>query len=309
MSDPLDLLLGMMTIRAFERGLAARPDHGFQLFSSGEEAAAVGVCAALGAADQLLTSGRSLGFALARGVPPGVLMAEVLGRVAGPNRGRAGRGHIAAPETGLFGAHAVVGGNISIAAGVALAEQVAGGPGVVVVVFGDGACGAGALHETLNIAALWRLPLLFVCNNNQWSVSTPRTAGLAARKLSDLAAPFGISAETVDGTDVEAVAAATARAVGAIGDGCGPVFLELETIRLGAHSSGARETRSKQELEAVGRRCPILRLSADLRRRGLLDDATEASMREAAEARTAEAIRFAESSPGPEINEALADVW
>ena len=173
------MLRSMMLIRAFEQALARRKDHGFQLLSSGEEAVAVGLCSALTSKDQLLTGGRSIGPALARGLAPDLVMAEFLGRKSGTNRGKGGRGHLADPKAGFFGAHAVVGGNISIAVGVALSMQMSASDGIVAVLFGDGASGAGALHELLNIAAIWNLPVLFVCNNNQLSVSTPRSAALA----------------------------------------------------------------------------------------------------------------------------------
>ena len=207
-----------MLIRGFETALARRPDHGFQLLSSGEEAVAVGLCAALRDQDQLLTGGRSIGPALARGLDPKRVMAELLGKISGTNRGKGGRGHLADPAAGFFGAHAVVGGNISIAAGVALSMQMSGTNGVAVILFGDGAFGAGALHEVLNIAASWRLPLLFVCNNNQLSVSTPRSTALAPKNLSDIGLAFGMPSWTVDGMDVEMVASAAQRAV----EGCAP---------------------------------------------------------------------------------------
>src|SRR5664279_3014423 len=203
--DPLGLLRSMMLVRAFEGALMRAPDHGFQLLSSGEEGVAVGVCAGLIADDQLLSSGRSIAPALARGLDPRTVMAELLGKVAGPCGGRGGRGHLAQPSAGFFGAHAVVGGNLTVAAGVALAAQIQGRSSIVACIFGDGACGSGALHETMNIAALWKLPLLLVCNNNQYSVATPRSEMLAPARLSDLARPFGIPALTVDGMDVLAV--------------------------------------------------------------------------------------------------------
>lgn len=128
-----------------------------------------------------------------RGLDPGIVMAELLGKSAGANRGKGGRGHISQPSSGFFGAHAVVGGNLSIAAGVALARKLAESQGIVTVMFGDGACGAGTLHETLNIAAVWRLPLLFVCNNNQFSVSTPVSAAIAPNPISDLAVAYGLT--------------------------------------------------------------------------------------------------------------------
>jgi TPP-dependent pyruvate/acetoin dehydrogenase alpha subunit len=181
-NDDLAMLQRMLLIRSFERALQARRDHGFQLLSTGQEAVAVGVAAALGPHDQMLTSGRSIGAALANGLPPAAVMAELLGRVTGPCLGRGGRGHISQPRSGFFGAHSVVGGNLAVAAGVALALKSEGKGGIAVCQFGDGACGSGALHETMNVAALWRLPLLLVCDNNGYSVSTPSRAGLAPRR-------------------------------------------------------------------------------------------------------------------------------
>src|ERR1700689_1405806 len=143
-----EMLRAMMLIRAFEKALSMRPDHGFQLLSSGEEAVAVGICSALRPGDQLLSGGRSIGPALARGSDPNRVMAELLGKSEGTNKGKGGRGHLADPSSGFFGAHAVVGGNISIAGGVALAMQMTGKDSVVAIMFGDGAFGAGALHET-----------------------------------------------------------------------------------------------------------------------------------------------------------------
>src|SRR5450631_2970924 len=199
----------LLRLRAFEQALLRQPKPGFQLLSRGHDAIAVGVCASLKPTDPLLCSGRSIATALARGVPAGGLLAELIGKDGGPNRGRAGRAHVSMPAVGLYGAHGVVAGNLSVAAGVALAQQQLGTGAVTTCVFGDGACGAGALHETFNVAALWRLPLLLICNNNGYAVSTGVRQGIAAKRLTDLAAPFGIPAASVDGTDVDAVAAAT----------------------------------------------------------------------------------------------------
>ena len=300
-----DLLRRMLLIRRFEAALAARPDRGFQLFSSGQEAVAVGLCAALGEADQLLCSGRSIGPALARGLAPGAVMAELLGREAGPCAGRAGRGHLAQPARGFFGAHAVVAGNISIAAGVALAMQARGEAGLVACLFGDGACAAGALHETLNIAALWRLPLLLVCDNNGYSISTPGAAMLAPARLADLAQPFGIPGETVDGMDVLAVREAATRLAAGVRAGGGPALLECLSGRLLPHSTGTRETRPKAELEALRQACPIRRLSAQLHAEGLLD---EAALEAGIAAEVAAALAFAEASPLPDAATVLRDV-
>lgn len=308
MTDPLAPLRQMLLIRAFEDTLAARKDHGFQLLSSGEEAVSVGLAAALANDDQLLTGGRSIGPALARGVDPGTLMAELLGKVAGMNRGRAGRGHFSDPQHGFFGAHAVVGGNISIAAGVALGRKLAREKGIVVILFGDGASGAGGLYETLNIATLWQLPLLFVCNNNQLSVSTSREASHAAEELRDIGNIFGIWTDSVDGLDVEAVASAATAAVEYVRAGKGPAFLECSSIRLRSHSTTARETRSRDELTVLRQRCPIKREAARLASEGLLAAEQLEQLHNDALQQAQAVMAFADASPYPEPSEVLAHV-
>ncbi len=305
--DPLASLRAMMLIRAFEAALMRREDRGFQLLSSGEEAVAVGLCAALREDDQLLSSGRSIGPALARGLDPRAVMAELAGRATGPCKGKGGRGHLAQPSAGFFGAHAVVGGNLTIAAGVALAMQ-GRRPGIVACVFGDGACGSGALHETMNLAALWKLPLLLVCDDNGWSISTPREAALAPRRLSDLATPFGIPGETVDGMDVVAVRDAALRFAAHVRSGAGPAFLACRSERFSPHSTATRETRSDDEMAAVRARCPILRETARLEAAGVLDAARRAALESEVDAIVAEAGRHADASPMPDRAEIARDV-
>ena len=308
MTDPTETLRAMLLIRAFEDTLSKRKEHGFQLLSSGEEGVSVGLASALSAEDQLLTGGRSIGPALARGVPPQNLMAELLGKVAGINQGRAGRGHMSDPKSGFFGAHAVVAGNISIAAGVALARQMDKSEGIVVILFGDGACGAGALHETLNMAALWKLPLLFVANNNQYSVSTLREAAIATKNLSDIGATFGLWTKIVDGLDVNAVSEAANEAVAYVRAGNGPAFLECSSIRLRSHSTTARETRSRAELTELLTRCPIEREISRQQTLGLLDESHTQTLRDEAVERASLAMAFAEASPYPDAAEVLKHV-
>jgi TPP-dependent pyruvate/acetoin dehydrogenase alpha subunit len=306
--NDVDLLRAMLAIRAFEVALMRKSDHGFQLLSSGQEAVAVGVCAALTRDDHLLSSGRSIAPALARGVAPGAVMAELLGKAVGPCAGRGGRGHLAQPSVGFFGAHAVVGGNLTIAAGVALAQQARALPGVVVCLFGDGACGAGMLHETLNLAALWRLPLVLVCDNNGFSVSTRQADALAPPRLASLAAPFGIPGATVDGMDVLAVRDAVRAYVARARSGDGPAFLECLSARFATHSTATRDTRSVQELADDRARCPIRRLSAALIADGTLDTNALARLERDA-ANDAEAARaFADAAPFPDPAELLRDV-
>ncbi len=305
--ERLRRLKSMLRLRSFESALLRQPKPGFQLLSRGEEAIAVGVCAALERTDALLCSGRSIAIALARGVPAGGLLAELIGKDGGPNRGRAGRAHVSMPSIGLFGAHGVVGGNISVAAGVALAQQQLASTAVTCCLFGDGACGAGVLHETLNIAALWRLPLLLACVNNGYAVSTSVREGLAPAHLTDLAGPFGIPAIAVDGTDVDAVAAAIAGAVAKARAGQGAFFLELQCARLATHSTLTREERSPMQLQQLCDRDPLLLYERRLRGEAILDDALWTQLRAEVDADIADAERFAQAAPWPDAETALLD--
>jgi pyruvate dehydrogenase E1 component alpha subunit len=296
----------MRLLRAFEDALLRQPKPGFQLLSRGEEAIAVGICSALEGRDLLLCSGRSIGPALARGVPPKGLLAEVLGKDGGPNRGRAGRGHVSMPSIGFFGAHAVVAGNLTIAAGVALAQLHLGTGAVTVCMFGDGACGSGTIHETLNIASLWKLPLVLACSNNGLAVSTPVAQGLAPGNLCDLALPFGIPAFSVDGSDVDRVAEVASRAVAAVRSGNGPCFLELRCARLVSHSTASKDRRSRDEMQRLAPLDPIPIFEQRLRAEGLLDDRASEALRAEVGALVAEAESFVASAPWPDGAEAVS---
>jgi pyruvate dehydrogenase E1 component alpha subunit len=180
---------------------------------------------------------------------------------------------------------------------------------MVAVLFGDGAFGAGSLHEALNIATTWKLPLLFVCNNNQLSVSTPRATALAPRNLSDIGLTFQIPSQTVDGMDVEIVSAAARKAVDWVQSGRGPAFLECISYRFASHSTTARETRSRTELAEIRSRCPIVKQTSVLRAAGVIDEAAEADLKRDVADVVAAAIAFADSSEFPDPAEALTDVW
>jgi TPP-dependent pyruvate/acetoin dehydrogenase alpha subunit len=297
----------MLFLRAFEAALLRQPKPGFQLLSRGEEAVAVGVCTVLAKTDPLLCSGRSIGMALARGVPPGGMLAELIGKSGGPNKGRAGRAHVSMPSIGLYGAHGVVAGNLSVAAGVALAQQQLQTGALTCCVFGDGACGAGALHETLNVAALWKLPLLLVCNNNGYAVSTAVQHGIAAAQLTDLATPFRVPAVAVDGSDVDAVVDAMSAAVAAISAGEGPRFIEMRCTRMGPHSTATKEERSSEELERFLDSDPVIKYERRLRAMGWLDDAQRAHIQSSVDAQIADAEQFVADAPWPDCEEALLD--
>jgi len=306
--ESLRRLKSMLLLRSFEAALLRQAKPGFQLLSRGEEAIAVGVCAALERRDPLLCSGRSIATALARGMAPGPLLAELIGKDGGPNRGRAGRAHLSMPSIGFFGAHGVVGGNLSVAAGVAFAQQQLATGAVTCCLFGDGACGAGVLHETLNIAALWRLPLVLICTNNGYAVSTPVREALAPARLTDLAAAFGIPAASTDGADLDAVAAYTAHSVANTRAGQGPCFLELRCVRLATHSNLTREERTAAELDRLHELDPLLLYERRLRSEGILGNARWAQMRAEVDTQVAAAERFAAAAPWPDPEQALLDV-
>lgn len=306
-SERLARLRTLRLLRSFEVALLRQPKPGFQLLSRGEEAVAVGICAALERRDPFLCSGRSIGPALARGIPPGGLLAELVGKEGGPNRGRAGRGHVSMPSIGFFGAHAVVGGNLTVAAGVALAQQRLRTGAVTLCLFGDGACGSGALHETMNVAALWRLPLVLVCSNNGYAVSTPVRQGLGPSRLIDLAAPFRIPARQADGSDLDEVTQVVGEAVAGARAGHGPAFVEFLTARLASHSTSTKEERSSEEMERLGARDPLPLYEQRLRSEGLLDEGLLASIQADVDEEVAAAERLVAAAPWPDGAEAVSD--
>lgn len=305
--ERLNRLRAILRLRQFEAALLRQSKPGFQLLSRGEEAIAVGICAALGHSDPLLCSGRSIALALARGVPAGGLLAELIGKDGGPNRGRGGRAHVSMPSVGLHGAHGVVGGNLSVAAGVSLAQKQLGTRAVTCCVFGDGACGAGSLHETLNIASLWQLPLLLVCDNNGYAVSTPVSQALAAESPAALAGPFAVRAAVVDGTNVDQVAAAVAAAAAAIRAGGGPRLLEMRCVRMAPHSTLTREERSPGEIEGFKERDPLLIYRQRLSAEGILDEALWGRMCAEVDAEILAAEQFAAAAPWPDPEAVMSD--
>jgi acetoin:2,6-dichlorophenolindophenol oxidoreductase subunit alpha len=257
----------MSLIRAFEqtasRLLASGELAGFLHLSIGQEAVAAGVCDVLSEQDYLTTTHRGHGHCIAKGARPDAMFAEIFGRAAGYCAGRSGSMHVADPALGILGANAIVGAGIPIAAGGALAAVVRGEPRVAAAFFGDGAVAEGVFHESLNLAALWSLPVVFVCENNGFAELTPTGVHLRATSVAEYAAPHRVPAESVDGTDVLAVRAAAARAVDRARDGGGPTLLECRTNRWHGHFEGdAQQYRTAAGLAAARARDP-LRLLAD----------------------------------------------
>jgi len=303
----------MCRIRQFEaqvqRLAAAGEVPGFPHLSTGQEAVAVGVCAHLAAGDLLFTSHRGHGHVLAKGSDAERCMAEILGRDTGLCHGRGGSMHLVDAGTGVLGATGVVAGNLPLAAGAAWAAQALGSGQVSVVFFGDGATGAGVFHETLNLAALWQLPVLFVCENNGYAEFTSREEHSNVQQVSAFAAPYRIGAATVDGNDLPAVHAAAGQAIAALRAGKGPFLLECMTFRLAGHYVGdAQQYRSKEELAAAREKCPIERLGRHLVAQGVAQAELDA-LAEAARQEIVQAVERARAAPAPDPGTVLEHVY
>jgi pyruvate dehydrogenase E1 component alpha subunit len=249
----------------------------------------------------MTTTHRGHGHFLARGADPKRVMAELFGRETGYSRGRGGSQMMMDPSIGFFGANGITGGSIPFATGVALDAKLRDTGRVTVCFFGDGASNQGVFHETLNLAALWKLPVLFVVENNGYAMSTPTARGLANPHIADRASAYGITGVSVDGNDFFAVRDCVAQHAAVCRAGQGPVLLECVTYRLSGHSRGdPRVYRSREEEAAAWENDPILRLETRLKADGTLTDATAKTLREKAQACVDDAIRFAESSPLPD---------
>jgi pyruvate dehydrogenase E1 component beta subunit/2-oxoisovalerate dehydrogenase E1 component len=294
------LLSGMVRIRRFEEKCAelysAGKMRGFLHLYIGEEAVAVGAIAPLGPEDALVTTYREHGHALARGVPAEAIMAEMYGKSEGCSRGRGGSMHLFDARRRFYGGNAIVGGGIPLAVGLGLADKVLGRNRVTACFFGDGAVAEGEFHESMNLAALWKLPVLFCCENNLYAMGTRIDRALSQTDLCVKAGSYGVPALSVDGMDVLAVEEATRRAVEAVRAGQGPFFLEFRTYRFRAHSMYDPELyRDKREVEEWKKRDPIPAFTALCRERGLLTEADVGEIERDAASEIEKAIAFAEA--------------
>ncbi|HEX6500587.1 MAG TPA: pyruvate dehydrogenase (acetyl-transferring) E1 component subunit alpha [Micromonosporaceae bacterium] len=257
-----ELLYQMLRVRRFEERCvelySAAKIRGFLHLYIGEEAVAVGVMAALTEDDSIVTTYREHGHALARGVPAEAVMAEMYGKVTGCSRGRGGSMHLFDKATRFYGGNAIVGGGLPLAVGLALADAMRGRQAVTACFFGDGAVAEGEFHECLNLASLWRLPVLFCCENNLYAMGTALSRAQANVDLAARAGSYGLAAHAVDGMDVLAVEAAARQAAAAVRSGSGPAFLELRTYRFRAHSMYDPDRyRDKAEIAEWKRRDPV----------------------------------------------------
>jgi len=296
----LHLLHQMLRIRRLESKAAelysAAQIRGFMHLYDGEEAIAVGVMQALTPEDAVVATYREHGQALARGVSAGAIMAEMFGKQEGCSRGRGGSMHLFDASTRFYGGNAIVGGALPVAVGLALADKMQGKPRVTCCFFGEGAAAEGEFHESLNLAALWQLPVLFVCENNLYAMGTALRLSESVTDLTRKAFSYAVTASAVDGMDVLAVEAAAQEATAAIRAGTGPQFLECRTYRFRAHSMFDAELyRDKTEVEAWRHRCPIATFTQRLQDWGLLDDAALEEIERQVTAEVEEAVAFAEA--------------
>jgi acetoin:2,6-dichlorophenolindophenol oxidoreductase subunit alpha len=278
----------------------------------GEEAIAVGICANLTPSDRITSTHRGHGHCIAKGADIRRMMAELFGRKDGYCHGKGGSMHIADFEVGMLGANGIVGAGFPIASGAALAAQFDGRGDVAACFFGDGATNAGAFHESLNISSLWKLPMLFVCENNGYAVDTPIEAGLSNTDVAIFAHAYGMPGVSVDGNDVLAVYDAARAAVARARAGEGPSLLECKTFRRSTHALRDALPPERRPAELVAEwveRDPIARFEGALIQQGLLDADLAAGIRAEVEQSLAEAVDFAEASPFPAPEEALADVF
>jgi TPP-dependent pyruvate/acetoin dehydrogenase alpha subunit len=312
-TSPGALLESMMLVRAFEdqnRALAAAGKAPGTCTSIGQEAAAVGVVNALGRDDLILTNHRSAGHLLARGADPGRVLAEIMGRSTGYCKGKSGSLHISAKDLGVILTSTIVGGELSLAPGVALSLSMQNSDAIVACLFGDGAACEGVFHESLNLAAVWNLPVLYVCENNQWQAFVHRGETMLTERIATRAAAYGMEGITVEGNDVEAVYCATAEAVAKIRKNRKPILLETYTYRIRGHYEPDDQSYvDPQELAHWRARDPIETLKQKLiQQRSLTEDVFE-RMRERVARRMADALSFASDSPFPAAAELTTDVY
>ena len=311
----LEMLRAMLTIRRFEERASADylagKIYGVVHCYIGEEAVAVGVCSALRTSDRIVSTHRGHGHCIAKGADLNRMMAELYGRATGYCKGKGGSMHIADFAIGMLGANGIVAGGISIITGAGLAAQMEGKGGVAVSFFGDGASNAGPFHECLNIAAAWKLPVVYVCENNLWAAQTPATATLALSDVAARAQGYGIPGVRVDGNDIFAVHQAANRAVERARSGGGPSLIECKTYRQRAHTErrGQPDPRDPAEIEAWKGKDPIALLARRLEAQGGLAAAGFETLDREVMGAIEAAVAFAEASPFPRPDQATEDMF
>jgi pyruvate dehydrogenase E1 component alpha subunit len=299
------MLKQMVLVRAFEEKLEELYQRKAMFGSThsyrGQEAIAVGVCSALQSSDLIASYHRGTGHLIAKGADLYTLLCECMGREEGYSKGRGGKMHMGDMAFGFIGNTGTVGGTVPTATGAALAAKVRGSNEVVVSFFGDGAANQGVVHEAMNLAGVWKLPVIYVCENNQYAMTVSLAKSVAVKQLSVRGAAYGFEGKTVDGNDVEAVYAATELAAVKGRNGAGATFLECVTYRWDGHFGGDPGTayRSKEEIEAWKLKCPIKRLKEKLIAEGHLTEAEFQQMSDEVYADLAAVAKRAEAAPLP----------
>jgi 2-oxoisovalerate dehydrogenase E1 component len=294
-------------VRAHQGGLIPGACHTY----IGEEAVAVGVCAHLRPDDVVFSTHRGHGHALAKGVSPRALMAELFGRSTGVSGGRGGSMHLFSPEIGLLGTSGIVGPSILLAAGAGYAFRLRGTDLVSVAFFGDGGSNNGAFHEGINMATIWDLPVLFICENNMYATEVPFAAVSRNTSVAERGAVYGLPSIAVDGNDVQAVYEAAGEAVRRARAGAGPTLLECKTYRTRSHAEGMRDAgyRTADEVESWKAHSPITRLKQHLLAEGLAKEEDCARIEAEVDAEVEEARRFAADGPYPDPSTVLDHVY
>jgi pyruvate dehydrogenase E1 component alpha subunit len=304
------MLMTMMLIRAFEEKaeelyMLGRV-HGTMHLSIGQEAAAVGLSSVLNRDDYLLNTHRGHGHCLAWGSSVDFMMAEFMGKETGYCRGRGGSMHIADVEANNLGANGIVAGGLPISVGVGLSIRIRQTKQVVAAVFGDGGANTGAFHESLNMASIWNLPVIYFCENNQYAMSMPFNRAFNIDRVSDRASAYGIAGVTVDGNDVLAVYEAVQQAAARARAGDGPTLIEALTYRWKGHSKSDRQAyRTRDEVKEWQEKDPIRRFASFL---GLTDEERQARQAQAYQ-RIEESVKFADDSPEPEVTSIMEGVY
>ncbi len=278
--------------------------------SEGQEAVAVGACAALNPDDYIISTHRGHGHCIAKGADMKAMMAELMGKEGGISKGRGGSMHMFDPEVGLLGSNGIVGGGTPLALGVAFASQYRGTDEVTLCFFGDGAACEGTFHESLNLAALWTLPVVFVCENNEYAVTISAEDSVAGPDIGDRASAYGIPGEVVDGNDVLAVHEAVAKAVSWAREEAGPSLIECKTWRWHAHCTGLPDRRDPDEIyHWTQERDPLPRFEQYLLGQQIITDAKLAQMRKETNEAVEEAVAFGEASNWPDPTTVAEYLW
>ena len=310
----VEMLRSMLLTRRFEDSLmelctVQGKIPGMMILCTGQEAVGSGVCAALSPEDVIISNHRGHSHLLAKGADPGTLMAEIYGKRTGCNKGKSGTLHLAVPEVNALCTTTVVGGSLPIAVGVAFAQKYQKEAKITICFFGDGAADEGSFHEALNLASLWALPVVFVCENNVYAGAQRYEEHTRVKDIADRAIAYAMPGEVVDGNDAVAVYGAVYKARERALAGHGPTLIECKTYRCRGHGEADHQHyQPKDEIAAWKEKCPLPRLSGEMLAEGLISSEDLQKMEAAVAEIVEDAVRFAEESPYPEVEEALEDV-